>query len=170
MNDMTLPFKKMGNIYERDTYILAVPDLHIQHLENVSNSNVSIIFKLQDCQEYLYSLIQKRSQLYNKFLDNIINVPRDQVLRRLVTEYTHCSMNRCETWLDDSHAFDSEIVLERLYNTSHTYSLTNHYPCADATAQAQTQLYTALDAGGGFAAAMEWNLVEWDLAEDWNLA
>ncbi|ORZ07394.1 hypothetical protein BCR42DRAFT_153105 [Absidia repens] len=84
---------QMTNIYEKATYILAVPDLHKQHLKNVSETNADIMNNLFRYSKYIYYLIQgnteKLRQLDSEFLD-LFNVPKDPMLRRMLTEYTDC--------------------------------------------------------------------------------
>ncbi|ORZ07341.1 hypothetical protein BCR42DRAFT_426084, partial [Absidia repens] len=133
----------MSNIYDRATYILAVPNLHNRHLLNVSHANAYVLDKLAEYGEYIYHIIQGNTtevdQLDNEFLEDI-GVPKDQMLRQLVTQYNHCFMDDhpryklgTDSLLDDRLAAD--ILVEELYNTSRKYPLPCHHP------ETQTDLY-----------------------------
>ncbi|ORZ07371.1 hypothetical protein BCR42DRAFT_152725 [Absidia repens] len=114
---------QISNIYEHATYILAVPDLHKQHLINVSKANFNIINKLLKYDRYLYYLIHgnidKLVQLDKTFLDEI-EVPNDQVLRQLVTKYSLRFMDAHNTNLTRDPTFEAELAVEELYNISRT--------------------------------------------------
>ncbi|ORZ07388.1 hypothetical protein BCR42DRAFT_153017 [Absidia repens] len=84
---------QMSNIYEKATYILAVPDLHRHHLQNVLQSISNNMRGLHFYGDYIYYLIhgntEQLAQLDNEFLDEI-EVPKDPMLRRMLTKYTEC--------------------------------------------------------------------------------
>ncbi|ORZ07335.1 hypothetical protein BCR42DRAFT_442680 [Absidia repens] len=140
----------------------------MQHLKDVSIENSNILTKLYECSVYIYYLIHvnidKLAELDKEFLDDI-DVPKDPVLRQLVTKYIHCFMDaypHCSLY--ELYDLRPEIVVEELYNISQIGSPINHHRCADAATeknQTQTDLYTAFD-----------NLFKhWDegiaLAKDW---
>ncbi|ORZ06450.1 hypothetical protein BCR42DRAFT_496310 [Absidia repens] len=109
--------RQMSRIYENATSILAVPDLHKQHLINVSTTNADIIADFFEYRNYIYYLIQGNADALvrqdNAFLDDI-DVPKDPMLRRLLTKYTHCFMegftHTCLT-----SRFETEVLVEELY-------------------------------------------------------
>ncbi|CAO3593798.1 unnamed protein product [Absidia cylindrospora] len=134
---------QMSSIYEKATFILAVPDLHKQHLINISAANEAILGDLWDHRHYIHHLIQgntdKLAQLDNEFLDKT-KMPNDPMLRQLVMKHTDCFMdgftNTCRPF-----DFDAEVVLEDLYDISLAASLTNHRRLASA----QTDRYASLE-------------------------
>ncbi|CAO3600987.1 unnamed protein product [Absidia cylindrospora] len=82
---------KMSNIYEKATFILAVPDLHSEHLQNVYTEHRNFIQFHFDFDEYIYHLIQgNTAQLHHldsTFLDDDY-VPKDRTLRQLLATCT----------------------------------------------------------------------------------
>ncbi|ORZ04763.1 hypothetical protein BCR42DRAFT_184981 [Absidia repens] len=121
----------MSNIYERATYILAVPDLHRQYLQKVLPANTSRRHTLQDYQEHIYYLIhgntEKLAQLENEFFDDI-DVPRDQVSRQLAKDYSYDLMNEHNRGLENPRYFDdNEMIVAQPANASQTDSRTNYY-------------------------------------------
>ncbi|CAO3601272.1 unnamed protein product [Absidia cylindrospora] len=111
----------MSNIYEKATYILAVPDLHQQHLKHVSHANADVLNTLHDYDDYIYHLIQGNTKelvaLDTQFLDDL-DVPNDPTLRRLLTTYTHCFMDGFMNQCLPYH-LDVEMLVEQLYDISH---------------------------------------------------
>ncbi|CAO3601290.1 unnamed protein product [Absidia cylindrospora] len=83
---------QMSNIYEKATYILAVPDLHLRHLTNVSEKDKKLIMDTYfEYSDYIYHLIQGNTDqlhtLDKTFLDHI-KAPKDATLRELLGNYT----------------------------------------------------------------------------------
>ncbi|ORZ06434.1 hypothetical protein BCR42DRAFT_456411 [Absidia repens] len=83
---------QMSNIYERATYILAVPDLHLTYLKGVSLKNMDTIKGCKTYSEDIYHLIhghtEKLAARDERFL-NIAEVPKDPPeLRPLLLKYT----------------------------------------------------------------------------------
>ncbi|CAO3601426.1 unnamed protein product [Absidia cylindrospora] len=81
----------MTDIYEKATYILAVPDLHRQHLESVSTENKKTMLNSFEFGEYIYHLLHGNTKqlriLDNEFL-NISEVPEDHTFRQLLATNT----------------------------------------------------------------------------------
>ncbi|CAO3588671.1 unnamed protein product [Absidia cylindrospora] len=83
---------QMSNIYDKATYILAVPDLHVTYLKGVSIKNDDIIKDLKTHAIYVYHLIHGNTDelaaLDDHFLD-YYHVPKDPpAFRQLLLEYT----------------------------------------------------------------------------------
>ncbi|CAO3593634.1 unnamed protein product [Absidia cylindrospora] len=78
---------QMSNIYERATYILAVPDLHLAYLKSTTINNMDIIRGSLYNSKYIYHLIHSNIDELNAmeedFLDNA-NVPTNPILRHLL--------------------------------------------------------------------------------------
>ncbi|CAO3601440.1 unnamed protein product [Absidia cylindrospora] len=109
---------QMSNIYEKATYILAVPDLHRQHLRNISCANYNIIQNLEENVDYMYHLIQGNSDqlmtLDQLFLDTI-NLPKDPKLRQWLTNYTDLFADGfTKTKIIDSR-YDYMKILDHIY-------------------------------------------------------
>ncbi|CAO3601311.1 unnamed protein product [Absidia cylindrospora] len=82
---------QMSNIYDKATYILAVPDLHKKHLENASMAYSEIMHSVSNLDEYIYHLIQGNTERLVELDDiflNEINVPEDRTLRKLLAGFT----------------------------------------------------------------------------------
>ncbi|ORZ04492.1 hypothetical protein BCR42DRAFT_398650 [Absidia repens] len=81
---------QMSNIYESAIYILAVPDLHLQHLINGSAMMKTVIDYINQHSDYIYSLLQgdmdQLVQMDCDFLD-AIQMPQDPALRQLLADY-----------------------------------------------------------------------------------
>ncbi|ORZ07393.1 hypothetical protein BCR42DRAFT_495953 [Absidia repens] len=126
---------QMSNIYEKATYILAVPDLHKQHLTNVSQANEHIMENLYYCHNlYIYYLIQgnteKLTQLDGEFLDEI-KLPKDPMLRRMLKKYTHCFMDGFTKNTDRHFYAQPSQLVALLYDISQAETLTNDHSYAD---------------------------------------
>ncbi|CAO3588650.1 unnamed protein product [Absidia cylindrospora] len=83
---------QMSNIYNRATYILAVPDLHLAYLKGVSTKHLDIIKGANNFRSDIYHLIHgnaaKLAVLEETFLD-FIDVPKDPpALRQLLLKCT----------------------------------------------------------------------------------
>ncbi|CAO3593645.1 unnamed protein product [Absidia cylindrospora] len=82
---------QMSNIYERATYILAVPDLHKAYLTNISIKNYDIMMDSSEYGQDIYYLINGNSDqlaaIEEEFLKKV-NVPTDPILRQLLKKYT----------------------------------------------------------------------------------
>ncbi|CAO3601445.1 unnamed protein product [Absidia cylindrospora] len=83
---------QMTNIYERAAYIVAVPDLHQQHLKQTSQANHQITMGINYYSAYLYSLIHgdtKTLALLDYLFLDCIGVPHDPTIRQHVAKYTN---------------------------------------------------------------------------------
>ncbi|CAO3599009.1 unnamed protein product [Absidia cylindrospora] len=133
---------QMSKIYGKAAFILAVPDLHLEHLGFVFTENRKIMESSIDFSEYMYHLIQGNTQqlikMDDKFLDNI-KVPFDPALRQLLTKYTNYFAAGFTETLEDYLHYDPEETLEHLYEI-YQASLAN--PCrqdVDEPGKNQTQ-------------------------------
>ncbi|ORZ06459.1 hypothetical protein BCR42DRAFT_472729 [Absidia repens] len=83
---------QMSNIYEKATYILAVPDLHLRYLMIVYEKDEKLIRDTySEYSDYIYHLIQGNTEqlhtLDKTFLDKTY-APKDSTLRELLANYT----------------------------------------------------------------------------------
>ncbi|CAO3601312.1 unnamed protein product [Absidia cylindrospora] len=82
---------QMSSIYNKATYILAIPDLHKQHLNSGSLEYRQILENISTFNKYIYHLIQGNTkqlvQMDEIFLD-YNKAPKDCTLRKLLAEYT----------------------------------------------------------------------------------
>ncbi|CAO3601447.1 unnamed protein product [Absidia cylindrospora] len=142
---------RMSNIYEKAAHILAVPDLHRQHLKDISKATIEITNKFQFLADYIYYLIQGNSeqliQLDNAFL-NDINLPEDPTLRQLLTKYTDAFTEGFTEPQYRHPKFATDAAIEHLYNVSQAPSLAKQndpHPCPncadmdDPVGKSQTQ-------------------------------
>ncbi|CAO3588502.1 unnamed protein product [Absidia cylindrospora] len=83
---------QMSNIYERATYILAVPDLHMSYLRRVSIENNDILCDSYKYSQDIYHLIQgntdQLAHLEEKLLDTWKVPEEPPELRPLLLQYT----------------------------------------------------------------------------------
>ncbi|ORY99635.1 hypothetical protein BCR42DRAFT_213772 [Absidia repens] len=83
---------QMSNIYNRATYILAVPDLHLTYLKRVSQKNNETIEGSNKYRKNIYRLIQgntsKLADLDEDFLDDSVVPKSPPALRQLLLKYT----------------------------------------------------------------------------------
>ncbi|CAO3601420.1 unnamed protein product [Absidia cylindrospora] len=96
--DQTNPIQRkktiyqMTSIYEHATYILAVPDLHLQHLKDASKKYLEIIDDIQQLSDFIYHLIHGHTDqlvhIDNQFIDKIA-APKRPALKQLVVQYSN---------------------------------------------------------------------------------
>ncbi|ORZ07321.1 hypothetical protein BCR42DRAFT_426059 [Absidia repens] len=80
---------RMSDIYEKASFILAVPDLHLAYLRNLTMKNMDITEDSALYSDYIYYLIHGNSDQLEKIEANFDNrVPKDPGLRQLLTRYT----------------------------------------------------------------------------------
>ncbi|ORZ06427.1 hypothetical protein BCR42DRAFT_456403 [Absidia repens] len=81
----------MSDIYERATYIVAIPDLHRQYLLNVSSANEKFAQDLDNNDNYIYHLIQGHTdelvELDKAFFDHIKTTKEDLDVETWRTTY-----------------------------------------------------------------------------------
>ncbi|ORZ07365.1 hypothetical protein BCR42DRAFT_397282 [Absidia repens] len=117
--------QQMSNIYEKATYILAVPDLHREHLRSISTENYKIFYLCQEYCDYIYHLIQGNThqlvKMDNEFLDKT-EVPKDRILRQLLAKCTTYLADGFTSWqqnvYDIEHPEDALDILCEIYQAS----------------------------------------------------
>ncbi|CAO3601263.1 unnamed protein product [Absidia cylindrospora] len=97
---------QMSNIYERATYIVSVPDLHLSYLMDTNTKANQIICDTIDNSQYIYHLIHENTdelvKIDEQWLDSI-RVPKNQGKRQMLAKY-------------DVHFDDG---LQQKYNSKH---------------------------------------------------
>ncbi|ORZ04477.1 hypothetical protein BCR42DRAFT_475275 [Absidia repens] len=123
---------QMSNIYEKATYILAVPDLHMGYLRSISEANSDILLNIQMHSDYVYHLLKGNTveleKLDNAFLDKI-RAPQDPALRDRLTKDTDYFAKGFTTPCGMSWEDDSMEILDHIYETSQ--ALRNPVPHQD---------------------------------------
>ncbi|CAO3601407.1 unnamed protein product [Absidia cylindrospora] len=120
---------QMTNIYERANYIVAVPDLHLRHLERVNKKNTEIIQGSMKYGMYIYHLIHGNVQQLIKcdeeFLDDL-SVPVDLALRTLLYNHTEhfltdfgFTMEHCDDDTAFDHIFETNVTTQKKMNYHH---------------------------------------------------
>ncbi|ORZ05643.1 hypothetical protein BCR42DRAFT_496633 [Absidia repens] len=111
----------MSDIYERATYILAVPDLHSAYLKNTMTKFDDIIKGSGRYGEDLYHLIHGNTDqlkaLEETFLDDIC-VPKNPALRKLLFEYTDYFANGFMNDTEHCAFYNDLETLNHIYETS----------------------------------------------------
>ncbi|CAO3588717.1 unnamed protein product [Absidia cylindrospora] len=159
---------QMSNIYDKATYILAVPNLHMQHLIRVLQARGEAIGKLWDYQEYIYYLLQgnidKLTQLDHAFFDDIGMPKEDQMLRQLMIKYNHCFMDGNITSTMVPSDINAQMFVEQLYDISQATSTTHRLrTCVSAVTgkhPPQADRYAAFDGfflRGGVGLESDWH-------------
>ncbi|CAO3601314.1 unnamed protein product [Absidia cylindrospora] len=124
---------QMSNIYEKATYILAVPDLHSKHLQNGSMEYSHIMDNMSELGSYMYHLIQGNTEQLieqDDFFLDVIDVPKDPTLRKLLDNHTsylasgfttHQESNHHSDCAEDRLAFLCEIYEASKVSTPHEH-------------------------------------------------
>ncbi|ORZ11608.1 hypothetical protein BCR42DRAFT_421413 [Absidia repens] len=103
--------------------------------------------------------MDKLVQLDNEFFDSI-DVPKDQVLRQLLSKYSHCVMADHPSSYNFGFVPRAEAIVEALYDASQTDSPTNHHSYEDATTgkiQTQADRYASFeDLFDGMELKIDW--------------
>ncbi|ORZ04096.1 hypothetical protein BCR42DRAFT_497111 [Absidia repens] len=83
---------QMSNIYDRATYILAVPDLPLTYIKGVSTKNYDTINAIKAYRKDIYHLLHGNTTEFNALEEAFLNdssVPKEPPeLRQLLVEYT----------------------------------------------------------------------------------
>ncbi|CAO3593662.1 unnamed protein product [Absidia cylindrospora] len=112
---------QMSNIYHHATYILAVPDLHLKHLRNISTKNHDTINHTATYWKDIYYLIHGNIDallaLEEKRLDDY-KVPNDKVTRQLLKHYTDYLTHGLMTYREHQYQYNPEEALDHLFETS----------------------------------------------------
>ncbi|ORZ06188.1 hypothetical protein BCR42DRAFT_427306 [Absidia repens] len=110
---------QMTNIYEQANYILAVPDLHLQHLKDTNALNMDIINGSYAHHEYIYHLIHGNTdQLVafdETFLDRL-NVPIET--RPWLINYTEHFTEGFTNGENHRYGYDAEHGVDHIYHVS----------------------------------------------------
>ncbi|CAO3593553.1 unnamed protein product [Absidia cylindrospora] len=117
---------QMTTIYERASYILAVPDLHAAYLKHAMDNNKDIMDHICHHKEYIYHLIHGNIQQLHDYDDlylDSIGVPKEVPLRRLLTEFGDFLTDGFMTFKEHHRVYDPMQVLDHLYDTSTSTSL-----------------------------------------------
>ncbi|ORZ02118.1 hypothetical protein BCR42DRAFT_497159 [Absidia repens] len=121
---------QMSNIYDKATYILAVPDLHLNYLKRISIKNYDIIDDgIKYCKD-IYYLIHGNTDpftvLEEKFL-NDSNVPNDPPsLRQLLLKHTDHFGDSFMQYKMHAHPYCPVLTLNRI---SQTVNPLSSLPC-----------------------------------------
>ncbi|CAO3593677.1 unnamed protein product [Absidia cylindrospora] len=136
---------QMSAIYEHASYILAVPDLHLQHLKDINTRNAEIIKKASNQSMYIYNLIHgNKEQLTaddEAFMDKEeVPVEARQWLIQHTDYFTqgfmeyrlHCLGYDCEQALDHIYQVsqasrrDPKIYIQKQPSHSYTNGVSNN--------------------------------------------
>ncbi|ORZ07409.1 hypothetical protein BCR42DRAFT_153167 [Absidia repens] len=121
---------QMTNIYEKATYILAVPDLHAAHLKSIYIKNEDIMAGSSDYGIDIYHLIHgntaELAALENKFLDDA-NVPNDPVLRQWLTKHTDHFMYSFMNYKEHDFYYNAGKALDHIYESSQFSAHRHHH-------------------------------------------
>ncbi|ORY97070.1 hypothetical protein BCR42DRAFT_457590 [Absidia repens] len=125
---------QMTNIYEKASYILAVPDLHSTYLRNAMLKNKQIMQCSLLYGEYLYHLIHGNSDhlevLDEDFLDEC-NIPNDRALRELLTKGTDHFTEAFMKYDPDKRRCQLENALNRICETDQSPRQSANDPNSD---------------------------------------
>ncbi|CAO3601376.1 unnamed protein product [Absidia cylindrospora] len=106
----------MSAIYEKATYILAVPDLHKRHVQALSEAHFEALWYMEAHNDYIYHLLHQDTdqldQLDHAFLTTI-GVPDDPQLRHKLLK--HYFADGLTTYRPSNWPYDSMEVLDHVY-------------------------------------------------------
>jgi hypothetical protein len=108
---------QMSTIYEKAKYILAVPDLHLSHLENTLESNRDITNYSKLHHDYIYYLIHgniDQLALLDKEFLNLSGLPDDHDLQQLMNTFTYDFKDGFIKCLVRPHEYYEEYTLEHI--------------------------------------------------------
>ncbi|CAO3601439.1 unnamed protein product [Absidia cylindrospora] len=122
---------EMTNIYERAQYVVAVPDLHLQYLKNISTNNRTLIQRAARFRKDIYYLLHKRIDalmvLEEQQLD-YFGVPKNPALRQLLTKYTNFFTDGFTKFREHHYHYNPEEILDHIYESSRLLSPTTPTP------------------------------------------
>ncbi|ORZ06470.1 hypothetical protein BCR42DRAFT_427188 [Absidia repens] len=129
---------QMTNIYERASYIVAVPDLHAAHLRNTLVKVDDIMNGTSRYCNDIYYLIHGNSDqlaiIEEKFLDDA-RVPNDPALRQWLKTYTDHFMDSFMKYKEHYVDYNPVEALDHLYEANHLRSASlptfSHARCTD---------------------------------------
>ncbi|ORZ07445.1 hypothetical protein BCR42DRAFT_472306 [Absidia repens] len=111
---------QMTNIYKQAAYIVAVPDLHAEHLSTMTK-NADIMEGSRRYSKDIYHLIHGNADelavIEEKFLDEA-NVPNDPVLRHWLTKYTGYFKDGFMNYKVHAPCYNPVNALNHIYDTS----------------------------------------------------
>ncbi|CAO3588627.1 unnamed protein product [Absidia cylindrospora] len=113
---------QMSNIYDKATYILAVPDLHLTHLKGVSIKNDETIEGSHEYRKDMYHLIHgntaQLAALEHEFLDDIQVPTEPPALRQLLLDYTDHFSPSFMTYQTHHQSYCAVRALEHICDTT----------------------------------------------------
>ncbi|ORZ06212.1 hypothetical protein BCR42DRAFT_427325 [Absidia repens] len=116
---------QMSNIYEKATYILAVPDLHLKYLRNISTDNHELINSSALYWKEIYFLIHGQIDAFlaleSARLDEY-KVPKDATTRHLLKTYTDYLTDGMTTYREHRYRYNPEEALDHLFEISQASS------------------------------------------------
>ncbi|CAO3593795.1 unnamed protein product [Absidia cylindrospora] len=110
---------QMSSIYERANYILAVPDLHLQHLMDTNRMNRKIIHGSRKYGSYIYHLLRGNTEQLISFEEELLDrlqLPRET--RKWLTKYTDYFMEAFMEYRPMNRGYQSEEALDHIYQVS----------------------------------------------------
>ncbi|CAO3601280.1 unnamed protein product [Absidia cylindrospora] len=111
----------MSAIYEKATYILAVPDLHKRHVQAISEAHLEALWYMETHNDYIYHLLHEDTdqldQLDHAFLTTI-GAPDDPQLRHKLLKHTDYFADGFTTYRPSHWPYDSMEVLDHVYQQS----------------------------------------------------
>ncbi|CAO3601421.1 unnamed protein product [Absidia cylindrospora] len=121
---------QMTNIYEHATFVVAVPDLHLQYLKNTSTIYRKTIQHAAPFRKDVYYLLHKDMDalmaLEEERLD-FYGVPKTPALRQLLTKYTNFFTEGFTTFREHHEDYNPEEILDHIYESSRYNSNNNHH-------------------------------------------
>ncbi|ORZ06405.1 hypothetical protein BCR42DRAFT_496279 [Absidia repens] len=112
---------QMSNIYEKATYILAVPDLHKRHVQSISEAHFEMVWYIETHNDYIYHLLHESKdtldELDNAFLSNI-GAPDDPAIRQQLLENTDYFADGFTSFRPSDWPYNSMEILDKAYQES----------------------------------------------------
>ncbi|ORZ06412.1 hypothetical protein BCR42DRAFT_397718 [Absidia repens] len=119
---------QMSNIYERASYILAIPDLHLTFLKGTSMKINDLLKQsmhlIKDLYYLLHGNVDKMAAIETTFLDEL-NVPKDPALRQLLTQWTDHFVTGFMNYKKHHVGYIDAKALDHIYETSGTAKTNN---------------------------------------------
>ncbi|ORZ07440.1 hypothetical protein BCR42DRAFT_426256 [Absidia repens] len=112
---------QMTNIYEHATFVVAVPDLHLQYLKNTSTIYRKTIQRAAPFRKDIYYLLHKKMDALMALEDERLDfygVPKDPALRRLLTKYTNYFTEGFTTFREHHYDYNPEEILDHIYEST----------------------------------------------------
>ncbi|CAO3601412.1 unnamed protein product [Absidia cylindrospora] len=129
---------KMSKIYERASYILAVPDLQLQFLKDTGTKAGDIISQTRNFEMDIYHLLHgniEEVKAYEKIFLDDLNVPKDPALRQLLTQHTDHFVHGFMYYKEHNDEYEDVKALDHIYETSQTATMDHLIDCNDDQAE-----------------------------------